>query len=67
MYRDITVRLAVDEEFPAPFTVDEAVAAIPNGTKVIVSSDADALEVLLRLGADSEHAKFRIRTAKGLR
>lgn len=67
MYRDVTVLLAVDEQFAAPFTVDEAVVAIEDDTRAIVGSEDDALEVLLRLGADETHARFVIRTAWGLR
>lgn len=65
MYRDVTVRLAIDETCPFPSTVEEAVAAIPEGTRVIVRSDADALDVLRQLGADPKHARFLIRTARG--
>jgi hypothetical protein len=57
-YRDVTPLIAVDEDADDAVIVDRfAVELVRAGSRVVVGSDADAVELLGLLGADREYAE----------
>lgn len=64
-YRDVTVRLAIDETSTVALAPEDAAVAIHDGNRVVVASEHDAMRTLVLLGVAADEALRTIEQAAG--